>query len=78
MELIGYPHAGNDVFHVKGIYQQEEIEAYIKVARQLGADIENGNLCRKCCLLGQRKKQHLIFMVMPVITALIKLHLSNG
>ena len=38
---MGYPHAGNDVFHVKGIYQEEEIEAYIKVARQLGADIEN-------------------------------------
>ena len=41
VEIIGYPHAGNDVFHVKGIYQEEEIEAYIKVARQLGADIEN-------------------------------------
>ncbi len=40
-EVMGYPHAGNDVFHVKGIYQQKEIEAYIKVARQLGADIEN-------------------------------------
>lgn len=34
-------HAGNDVFYVKGIYQQEQIEAYIKVARQSGADIEN-------------------------------------
>lgn len=41
LEVIGYPHAGNDVFHVKGIYKQEKIEAYIKVARQLGADIEN-------------------------------------
>ena len=40
VEIIGYPHTGNGVFHVKGIYQ-EEVEAYIKVARQLGADIEN-------------------------------------
>ena len=41
IEVIGYPHAGNDVFQVKGIYKQQEVEAYIKVARQLGADIEN-------------------------------------
>ena len=41
LEVIGYPHAGNDVFQVKGIYNQQEVEAYIKVARQLGADIEN-------------------------------------
>lgn len=40
-EVIGYPHAGNDVFHVKGIYNSEEITAYIKVARQKGAAIEN-------------------------------------
>lgn len=41
LEVMGYPHAGNDVFHVRGVYQQEEVEAYIKVARQIGADIEN-------------------------------------
>lgn len=41
LEVIGYPHAGNDVFQVRGLYRQEEIEAYIKVARQAGADIEN-------------------------------------
>lgn len=41
LEVMGYPHAGNDVFHVRGEYQQEEVEAYIKVARQIGADIEN-------------------------------------
>lgn len=41
LEIIGYPHAGNDVFQVKGIYDQQEIEAYVKVARQEGADIEN-------------------------------------
>lgn len=41
LEVIGYPHAGNDVFQVKGIYKEEKVEAYIKVARQFGADIEN-------------------------------------
>lgn len=40
-EVVGYPCAGNDVFHVKGIYKQKEIEAYVKVARQPSADIEN-------------------------------------
>lgn len=38
-EVLGYPHAGNDVFQVRGIYQQREVEAFIKVARQRGADI---------------------------------------
>ena len=41
LEVLGYPHAGNDVFHVRGIYQNEEITAYLKVARQKGAAIEN-------------------------------------
>lgn len=40
-EVLGYPHAGNDVFHVRGVYQGEEITAYIKSARQKGAAIEN-------------------------------------
>lgn len=38
-EVLGYPHAGNDVFQVRGVYQNEEVEAFIKVARQRGADI---------------------------------------
>lgn len=40
-EILGYPHAGNDVFHVKGIYEGKEITAYVKVARQTGAAIKN-------------------------------------
>lgn len=40
-EVIGYPHAGNDVFQVKGIFQGNPTDAYIKVARQTGADIDN-------------------------------------
>lgn len=41
VEVIGYPHAGNDVFQARGVYCQREVEVFIKVARQLGADIEN-------------------------------------
>jgi len=40
-EILGYPHAGNDVFHARGIYDGKEVRAYIKVARQKGAAIEN-------------------------------------
>lgn len=38
--VIGYPHAGNDVFQMAGIYQGREVEAFVKVARQRGADIQ--------------------------------------
>ena len=41
IEILGYPHAGNDVFHAGGIYEDKEVRAYIKVARQKGAAIEN-------------------------------------
>lgn len=40
-EIMGYPHAGNDVFHVRGIYEGREIAAYVKAARQEGAAIRN-------------------------------------
>lgn len=39
--ILGYPHAGNDVFHAVGIYRGETVRAYIKAARQNGANIEN-------------------------------------
>ena len=39
--ILGYPHAGNDVFHAEGIYRGETVRTYIKAARQSGADIEN-------------------------------------
>lgn len=41
LEILGYPHAGNDVFYVKGLYHGRQINAYIKAARQRGADIGN-------------------------------------
>ena len=40
-EILGYPHAGNDVFHARGIWDGKEVRAYIKAARQKGASIEN-------------------------------------
>lgn len=40
-EILGYPHAGNDVFRMSGIYDGKEITAFVKAARQKGADIEN-------------------------------------
>lgn len=40
-EVLGYPHAGNDVFHVRGLENGNETTAYIKVARQKGAAIDN-------------------------------------
>lgn len=41
LEILGYPHAGNDVFHVRGLYCKKDITAYIKVARQTSAAIQN-------------------------------------
>lgn len=35
-EILGYPHAGNDVFHVRGLYHGKEVTAYVKAARQRG------------------------------------------
>lgn len=32
-EVLGYPHARNDVFHVRGLHRGESVTAYIKVAR---------------------------------------------
>ena len=47
-EVLGYPHAGNDVFHVRGLLDGHEATAYLKVARRPGADIE-----REIALLAQ-------------------------
>ena len=40
-EVLGYPHAGNDVFYGKGLYLGKEVEVIIKVNRQPGADVFN-------------------------------------
>lgn len=39
-EILGFPHAGNDVFYVKGNYDGKEVNAFIKYNRQNGADVE--------------------------------------
>lgn len=40
-EILGYPHAGNDVFYVRGVANGNKTNAYIKVARQKNANIDN-------------------------------------
>ena len=40
-DILGYPHAGNDVFYVSGIKKDgKEIKGFLKVERQKTADIE--------------------------------------
>lgn len=41
LEILGYPHAGNDVFYAKGVYNNEEVNVFIKVARHIDANIKN-------------------------------------
>lgn len=40
-EILGYAHAGNDVFYANGIYEGECVKVFIKVEKQNGADIIN-------------------------------------
>ncbi len=41
-EILGYPHAGNDVFHVRGLCQGRQVTAYVKAPRRNGgAGIRN-------------------------------------
>lgn len=46
--VLGWPPAGNDVFYVEGEYCGAPCRAFIKVARQSGADVANEyrTLCR--------------------------------
>lgn len=39
LEVLGYPHAGNDVFQVRGLFRGQETFAYIKAARQQTATV---------------------------------------
>ena len=41
VEVLGYPHAGNDVFFVKGIFDEKEVYAFIKSKRHVDANLEN-------------------------------------
>ena len=33
VEVLGCPHAGNDVFQMRGLYRGRLVEAYVKVGR---------------------------------------------
>jgi aminoglycoside phosphotransferase len=39
--VLGYPHAGNDVFYVEGLFEGDSVRAFLKVERQKGADVAN-------------------------------------
>lgn len=41
ISVDGFPHAGNDVFECNGMKDGVTIKFYLKVARQMGADIRN-------------------------------------
>ena len=40
-EVLGYPHAGNDVFCMRAEWEGREVTAYVKVARQESANLAN-------------------------------------
>ena len=40
-KVLGYPHAGNDVFHMRGVWRERELTAYVKVTRKSPAGIKN-------------------------------------
>lgn len=74
LEVLGYPHASNDVFQVKGLYRGKETEAYIKVARRRDADLTNEiNIIRSIhCELApeiidhdEEKKQFCVSLAKP-------------
>lgn len=40
-EILGYPHAGNDVFHIEGLYKDTLCQAFMKVERHPDANFKN-------------------------------------
>ncbi len=40
-EVLGYPHAANDVFYVKGIIEDKPVTAFLKVERHVDANVDN-------------------------------------
>lgn len=41
LDILGYPHAGNDVFYVRGMHEDRQIYAFIKVERHDNSNILN-------------------------------------
>ena len=53
-EVLGYPHAGNDVFHVRGVAEGRAVEAYVKTSRRPEVDFR-----REVALLQSLELPHL-------------------
>lgn len=53
LKIIGYPHARNDIFYVKGIYQNKIIYAYLKYAR-----VKEANLLKEVSFLKNETIPH--------------------
>ena len=47
-EVLGYPHAGNDVFHVRGVAEGRAVEAYVKVSRRPEVDFRREVALLQC------------------------------
>lgn len=74
LEILGYPHARNDVFHVRGIHEGREVLAYIKAARQRESAIErdvallsqfNSPICPKVLDAGQTPAAFSVTQALP-------------
>lgn len=50
VKVLGYPHARNDVFYVKGIYKNKNIYAYIKYC-----SVQGSNLLKEIRFLNDKK-----------------------
>ena len=57
-EVLGYPHAGNDVFHVRGVAEGQAVEAYVKAARRPEVDFR-----REVALLQTLPLPHLPWLL---------------
>ncbi len=52
-KIVGYPHAGNDVFACLGLWHDKETEFYLKVGRHIDADLSNeAAILKKMILYG--------------------------
>lgn len=47
VEVLGYPHAGNDVFHVRGVHRGRPVTAYVKAARRNGSPAREADILEK-------------------------------
>jgi hypothetical protein len=67
VKVLGYPHARNDVFYVKGIYKNKNVYAYIKYCSIKGSNLlkelnflKNKNIPNKPIILDHDKESRYI------------------